>query len=327
MDSFVFAVNAVAPIIFMVAIGYILKRRAFVNVGFAKMANKLVFHIFLPSLLFLNVYKIESLESIELGYMLYVGVALVLIFVLSLPLVVRTTADARRRGVILQAIFRSNYALIGIPLTQSLFGDEGVATASLLSIVVIPVLNILAVLSLSIFKEGERVKLKKVVLDIFKNPLIRSIFLGLAALGIREVFVNVGISFRLSDITPVYSTLSSLSALATPLALIALGAQFEFSSVTELKKEIIVGTVMRTVVVPIFGIGIAYIFFRATFGSAPFATFVAVFCTPTAVSSVPMTQEMDGDVILAGQYVVWTTLISAFTVFFASFFLRYVGVF
>ena len=57
------------------------------------------------------------------------------------------------------------------------------------------------------------------------------------------------------------------------------------------------------------------------------AAFVAVFATPVAVSSVPMTQEMDGDVILAGQLVVWTTLASAFSVFFVSFLLKAAGVF
>ena len=84
---------------------------------------------------------------------------------------------------------------------------------------------------------------------------------------------------------------------------------------------------MRTVVVPLLGLGTAYLFFRNIFGGAQFAAFVAVFATPVAVSSVPMTQEMDGDVILAGQLVVWTTLASAVSVFLVSFLLKAVGVF
>ncbi len=327
MDSLIFAVNAVAPIVFIVAIGYALGRIGVVSESFAKTANKLVFHLFLPCLLFLNIYKIDSLKEIELGYMLYVFLALVIIFAVSIPLVVWLTPDHRRRGAMIQAIFRSNYALIGIPLTESLFGEAGIMTATLLSIAVVPTLNILAVLSLSIFREGGKINIKKILLDIVKNPLIQSIFLGIAVLVVRAFFVSAGVSFRLSDIAPIYKVLTSLSGLATPMALLALGAQFKFSAVAQLKKEIIAGTVMRTAVVPILGIGIAYIFFRDTFSGAHFATFVAVFCTPTAVSSVPMTQEMDGDVILAGQYVVWTTLVSAATVFLASFFLRFVGIF
>ena len=259
--------------------------------------------------------------------MLYVFAALVILFIVAIPLVIGVTRDRRRRGALLQAVFRSNYALIGIPLTESLFGEEGVIAATLLSIVTVPTLNILGVLSLSMFRGEGKVKIKKILVDIVKNPLIEAIFIGLAVLGIRALLVHYGLSFRLSDVTPVYKVLTYLSNLATPLALIALGAQFEFSAVAEMKKEIIVGTVMRTVVVPILGVGAAYLFFGDVFTGAHFATFVSVFATPTSVSSVPMTQEMDGDVILAGQYVVWTTLVSALTVFLTSFFLRYVGIF
>ena len=84
---------------------------------------------------------------------------------------------------------------------------------------------------------------------------------------------------------------------------------------------------MRTVIVPAIGVGIAYLFFRYTFGGAHFAAFIAVFATPVSISSVPMTQEMDGDVTLAGQLVVWTTLASAFSVFFISFLLKLAEVF
>ena len=180
---------------------------------------------------------------------------------------------------------------------------------------------------MSIFRGEGKINVKKILVDITKNPLVRSIFLGILALIIRAVFVKYGVTFRFSEITPLYKVLSYLSNLATPMALLALGAQFEFSAVSELKKEIIAGTLMRTAVVPILGVGIAYLFFRDSFSGAHFATFVAVFCTPTAVSSVPMTQEMDGDVILAGQYVVWTTLVSTLTVFLASFLLRSAGIF
>ena len=74
MESFVFALNAVAPIILMVAVGYWLKKVGLMKGDFAKAANKLVFRVFLPSMLFLNVYKIDSLGELEFGYIIYVFV-------------------------------------------------------------------------------------------------------------------------------------------------------------------------------------------------------------------------------------------------------------
>lgn len=328
MDSFLFAIGAVSPIILMTVIGYLLKRAGFITETLAKALNKLVFRVFLPVMLFLNVYKIEDAEKVDLGYIVYVLLAQILIFLVSIPLVMLVTKKCERRGVLLQATFRSNYALIGIPLAGALFGDSGLLVATLLSAAVIPLYNILAVISLSVFREGgEKPSVKKIILGILKNPLIISIAMGMLTLLVRLLFVRWNITFRLSDIAPVFTALNYLSSLATPLALLVLGAQFEFSAISSLKKEIVFGTVMRTAVAPVLGIGIAYLFFGGDFGGAHFAAFVSVFATPVAVSSVPMAQEMDADVALAGQLVVWTTLASAFSVFLASMALRALEIF
>ena len=250
------------------------------------------------------------------------------IFALAIPTVLLLTDKKKCRGALLQSVFRSNYALIGIPLASSLFPGEGAAVATLLSAIMVPAFNILAVISLSIFNNsGEKPNFKKVMVGIAKNPLILSIFAGLVALGIRAVFVNLGISFRISTIPAIHTTLKYLSNIATPLALLVLGAQFEFSAIPHLKREIISGVVLRSVIVPMLGIGVAYLAFRGSFSGAQFAALVAVFCTPVAVSSVPMAQEMGADAELAGQLVVFTTITSAFTVFVTSFLLKAAGIF
>lgn len=325
MESLLFAINAVLPIAIMVALGYILKKVGFMPPDFSKRANKIVFRICLPAMLFLNVYKIDGVADISFSYAVYVLAAVMVIFLVSIPIVIKLTVPARR-GALLQSAFRSNYALIGIPLASALYGAEGVAVASLLSAIIVPAFNVLAVISLSIFSDAKP-NFKKILTDIFKNPLIIGVIAGLFTLLVRGAFENYGVSFRLSDVTPVYTVLGYLSNIATPLALLVLGAQFEFSAVAELKKEIIYGTLVRSLIVPLFGIGFAYIFFRGIWSGAHFATFVAVFATPVAVSSVPMAQEMNNDAALAGQLVVFTTLMSALSVGIAAFALKALGVF
>ncbi len=328
MNSFLFAVNAVAPIILMVALGYWLKKIGMIRHDLAKSLNKLVFRVFLPATLFLNVYKMDGFEQMEVGYILYaLGMTLIL-FVLALPVAILTTKDGSRRGPMIQVAYRSNFALVGLPLAQSLFGDEGGSVAALLSAAVIPLFNVLAVISLSVFKKDEgKTGVKKIVLGILKNPLIAGIVAGLAALGMRGIFEQNGIDFRLTDVQPVYRVLEYLAGLSTPLALLVLGAQFEFSAIKGMRREIITGVLYRTVLAPIMGIGAAYLFFGSRFGGAHFATFVALFATPVAVSSLPMAQEMGNDAELAGQYVVWTTLVSALSIFLASLWLKQVGIF
>ena len=329
MDSFIFALSAVAPIVLAVIVGYFFKKIGMMDEDFAKKANKLVFRAFMPVMLFVNIYKM-SLSDVDLGFIGYCLIALFIVFALSIPACMMIAGKKDRVGVLVQAIFRSGYSLIGIPLAGSLYGDEGMMAATILSAALIPCFNVLAVISLSALgnDSGERVSPVKIILDIIKNPLIIGIFAALVCVAVRTfIFEPAGITFKLSNIGPLFQVLNYLADLAIPLALLVLGAQFEFSAIAALKKEIIFGTLARTVIVPALVLGVAFIFFRDRFGAAQFATLVAAFATPVAVPSVPMVQEMGGDVTLAGQLVVWSTLASALTVFLVTFLLRMGGAF
>ena len=328
LDSLFFAVNAVTPIVLMVVIGYILRKIGFVDEKFAKQANKLVFRIFLPIMLFSNVCKVDSFADFDYGYMIYTALATVTVFLLAFPVALTVTKRSERRGVMLQAAFRSNYALIGIPLAGALFGAQGELVASILSLVSVPLINILAVISLTLFnKEGKKPTVGSVLIGIIKNPLIEAILLGIIAVILREWLAGAEITFDIREVEPVWKTMSYLSGLATPLALIALGAQFEFSALPGMKKEIITGVLVRCVIVPAVALSIAYFLFGDVFSGAAFAALVAMFATPNAVSTVPMTQEMGGDAALAGQLVVFTTLLSTATIFTSAFVFRILGVF
>ena len=325
-SDLIFSINAVFPIIILVLSGYLLKRIGIVSKELAVNLNRLVFKFFLPIMLFMNVYKIKSISDIKLGYALYAILATLGILALAIPFVCIGSKDPAQRGPMLQGTFRSNYAIVGIPLAISLFGEEGGILASVLSAFIVPVYNLLAVISLSVFsKDKNKNIVKSVLLKTLKNPLIQSIALGALFLVIRLVFVKYSISFRLSNVQFLYDALEKLSSVATPLALVALGAQFEFSQIKELKRQIIFVICLRSVAVPILGLGIAYLL--GCFSSAHFAAFIAVFSTPIAVSSVPMAQEMGSDYSLAGQLVVWTTIASAFTLFISTYILRLVGIF
>ncbi len=326
MEDLLFALNAVAPIIIIVALGYILKRIGIIPVGLAKPLNKIVFRVLLPVMLFYNVYKINNIGSIDFGYLVFVAVSVAALFLIALPLSFVLTKEQSRRAVLIQVVFRSNYALIGIPLAISLFGNEGAAIATILSAVSIPVFNICAVVALSLFDpSGKKPSVIKVLRGIVTNPLIIGIALGLLTVGIRAIFDSAAIDFRLSDIGAFTKVMDYLSGAATPVALLALGAQFEFSAVSSMKREIISGTLLRVAIVPTVVLSIALLF--KSFTGAHFAAFVGLYCTPLAVSTVPMTQEMGSDSELAGQLVIWTTLFSALSIFLFSYILKLIGIF
>ena len=117
----------------------------------------------------------------------------------------------------------------------------------------------------------------------------------------------------------VYETVSKLKTMTTPLALIVLGAQFKFSAVKGLFKEIVVGTLWRIVLAPLLGVGIAVLLSKYTnvisFDANTYPTLIALFGAPVAVSTGVIAAEMGGDEQLATQLVVWSSLGSIFTIY------------
>ena len=328
------AINAILPIILLIALGYFLKRIKLFSGDFLKVGNKLVFRALLPVMLFMNVYD-SQWSAFRWDLILYALIAIIVIFGLGLATCIATTKRADRRGVILQCAFRSNFAIIGTSLAASLSGN-GVAgaTVALLQAFSIPMFNILAVISLTIFtdkpvseepsvpRRDARHSVKGVLLGIVKNPLIIGVVIGLIFLGLRSaevaIFGKVAFSIQ-NNVSFLYSALNMVKNITSPFALMVLGGQFEFSKIKGMFKEIAVGTAWRTVLAPLLGIGVAVLLSAYTdilpLGVDEFPALVALFASPVAVSSAIMASEMGGDEQLATQLVVWTSVCSIFTVF------------
>ena len=350
---FLTTVNAVVPIILLIILGYGLKRINFLNGSFLKFGNKLVFMVLLPCMLFINIYdSMDSFASIRWDVVLYTVIVVCVIFGIGLLTAILITKKSERRGVILQCSFRSNFAIIGLALVERLGGDTSLA--GIVSAFSIPIFNILAVISLTVFvgkpteeavqleirTEGEsEVKtvkkpgeIKNILLGIVKNPLIIGVAAGLLFVAVREIERaicggEVPFSFK-THLKFAYTAVADLKAIASPLALIILGGQFEFSAVKGMTKEIVAGTVLRVVVTPLIGIGGAILLSLTPlvdFGAEVYPTFIALFATPVAVSSAIMAGAMKNDEQLATQLVVWTSVSSILTVFITVFLLMNFG--
>jgi len=319
------AFNAVIPIVLIILLGYLLRRKGAINEVFVKTGNRLGFNLFLPAMLFINVYSIESVDAIRWDVVLYCVPMILVIFLLCVATVRFASQVPERRGVILQASFRSNMAIIGLSLSSTLGGPEAVAVAAIVSAFTIPVMNILAVVALSLYVNGEgsnKPSVKKIVLNILKNPLIIAISLGLVCLVIRAMemrfFGEVVFSLE-RDLKILYTCLNNLKSVASPFALLILSGQFEFGATKSFLREIIVGTAWRVVLSPLITIGFAIFLSTHTtllnFGVSEYPALIALFGTPVAVSTAVMAAQMGNDEQLATQLVVWSSIASIVTMF------------
>lgn len=317
MNTFLFSLNAVAPILLVIVVGYIVAKSKLVTKSFFQEANKFVFNIAIPIYLFYSVYNIESISHINWELVIIaVGMILVIFFAATL-FFIAYTKDPGKRGALIQCSFRSNYAIIGIPLAQAMGGDDAVAAAAIISAVGIPTFNILAVITLSVFSyenNKDNISLKSILKSIYKNPLIRGVVLALICLVIRS-FTN----FRIKENIPfLYDAISDLAKIASPLALVVQGGLFEMSAVRDLAKDISLGVLWRLILTPLIGISAAYLFALndiVNIDAASYPALVAFYGSPVAVSSAIMAEAMHSHGTLARQLVVWTNICSIFTVF------------
>lgn len=333
LSIFLFAANAVLPIVAVIFLGFVLRNTGFLGEKFFSDANRLMFKVALPAMLFYNIYNIESISDINVSTLLFGVAAVTVLFLLGLLYSVLFIKDPKQKGVVWQAAFRSNSALIGYQLSESLGGLAGLQCMSLLSAFTIAQFNVFAVIALSVFSGKGKTDWKKVFTGIVKNPLIIAIFCGLCVLGVRALIpVNADGEkvFMLQTAFPfLYTALKQVAGIASPIAFLVLGGQFSFKAIKGMFGQIVSGTLLRVVAAPVLILGAAVLLSKYTsvfdFGVAEYAAFVALFGSPVAVSSAVMAKEMNNDEQLAGQLVVWSSLLSIFTIFITVCVLRYAG--
>ena len=346
-----YSFNAVMPIILLILLGVFARRKGFLEPPMLRKVNKFNFRFNFFAMMFMNLYEVESIRHMPVRMGVFMIASHCLLVLLGIILSGFLTGERFRRGVLVQALFRSNYAIIGIPVTVALVGDLGGQIASFLQLPVVLFYNMVSVLLLSYYSDYEAqyrlygegplaesnqsreeqkkamaqksgVDFGKILKGLVTNPLIQGLLTGMVVLLIREVIprgVDGELVFSMrNDLPWLYSSLQSLARMATPLALIVLGGQLEMKEIKGYRKELIAGVLMRLVGAPAVGFSLLYVAVRLgllVVGRPEIAVVVAIFGSPLAVSSIVMANEMGGDGHLDGQIVVWSSIFGMLSLF------------
>ena len=315
-ENLAISVNAVLPLIICMAAGYLFRRTKLVDEGFCRKCNTFCFKTFLPLMIFMNVYNSDLESAVQPGAFLFAAAAVLVIFAaafLIIPRIVKkgsVDSAASRQAVLIQCIFRSNFVIFGYQVVANVYGAGQAAVASVMAAIVVPLYNVLAVITLEYFTNSKN-GLRPVILGIIKNPLI----IGAVA----------ALLFKLSGLTlpaPLYTGLSDMAGMATPLALVVLGGTFHFDALRRNAGALAIGTLGKIVVAPLVMVPIAAAF---GFRDANLLSLVIVFASPAAVNSYTMAAAYGHDPELAGQLVVVTSVLSMVSVFGWIFLLRMLG--
>lgn len=312
MENLMISANAVLPMCLVMALGYGTRRLGWLRREEISTINKIAFRIFLPCLLYYNVYCSDLSGSFDPLLMAYAVGGVLLTFGLALGYTLLTEKLPERRGVLIQGMFRSNYVIMGIPVATALLGADQLGTVSILIAVIVPLFNMLAVVVLEVFR-GQKPKPLHILGQIAKNPLVIGSVLGILTLvaGIRLPHI-------------LEQTIQSVSAIASPLQLFLLGAFFQFSGLKTYRRELVTVSIAKLIVAPGLFLGLGALL---GFRGVAFVSLIGIFASPTAVNSFTMAQQMGGDAELAGDIVVTTSAVSILTMFLWIFLFKSLGVF
>lgn len=294
------AFHAIVPLFLIIAVGYTVKRLGWIGPEEVRRLNKVTFYTFMPVMLFYNIYTSDFSQAVRLPYALFVvGAALGMVAV-SFAVTLLAEKMPERRGVMIQAAFRSNFVLLGLPIAAELLPEGNLGVTALMVAIVVPIYNMMSVVVLEYFRGGKP-RAGEVLLAVVKNPLILGSVAGLLVQALHITLPEVLVSFA-----------GKMNSAATPLILLLLGASFETREIARYKKELLVCVGLRLVVFP----G-AILTLAAALGlrDIEFVTVLAMTAAPTAVNSFNMAQQLGGDSQLAGSAVVVSTAASFFTLF------------
>ena len=300
VSNLIVAICAVIPLFFLMLVGFAVKKMRLLTELELAHVNRMVFKIFFFFMMFYNIYTTDLAKTFRPHLMLFGAVGVLASALIGGIIICLIEKSNKRRGAMIQAIFRSNFVIMGIPIISNIFGDDQLA---------IPTISVFI---LETFRGGH-FYLPGILLGVLKNPMILGAIFG-------TLFLVLGIPLPKVILKPI----SQLAAATTPMALIVLGASFKAGSYHEHLPQLIGCILGRLIIVPTIMLSLAiFLGFRGI----ELVTLMAIFATPCAVAGYAMAQQMGSDADLAGNCVVYTTGLSCFTIFGWVFVLKTLGMF
>ena len=313
MNSFQTALSAVLPMFVMLGLGIGVRKIGLADKHTLGQLNRLCFRCFLAVNVYYNICKVNIAEVFNARLLIYAIATQFVILAISVLAGMVTEKSKKRRGALAHGIFHTNFVIFGTLIGTALCGEGNIGAISLLIAILVPVQNVLSVILLELCREGGKLNIRSMAMGVIKNPFVIAAVLG---------FLTQLVGFQYPSV--LGNILRDLGRCATPIALIVMGGLFNFGSIRDNLKPVIVGVLFRLIVVPAV---LILITIQLGFRGAEFIALMSFFIAPCATSSFNLAIEMDSDADLAAQLVVFTSLCSLFTIFLWIFVLSNFGIF
>lgn len=294
--------NTIVPIFGVILLGLAAKQKGFLPPHFLGPANRLVFYIAIPAMVFRAVSQAPFHQRFNPDILFLAAASMTLVLACSWVWGRMLQLRKGNLGTFIQSATHSNIGYIAFAVSYYYLGDEGLATTGLYSGFIIILQNFYSVTALTISSNKAKNHLGqggRVIGQVLMNPTVIS--------------AGAGIVFSIFDISlpvVVSRTLDIISGLSLPMALLIIGASLSFELMQPKMKAVISTTLIKLLLLP----GVAYVLFiLAGHSSREILPILIMLCSPTGTVAFVMAREMEGDTDLAAAAISFCTICSPLT--------------
>ena len=310
LNSLLVALQVVLPMAITMGVGSLVRTVGIIKREDMGSVDTLIFKVLMPCLLFKNIYHINFTSSSYQREVIGICVGIGLVFLLAVVLPPYLVKDRRQAASIGQAVFRCNYVLFGVAVTESIYGKGNAGLTALLGAIVVPVTNALSIVLLEMAR-NRKASLPKLLKAVLSNAMVIAAIL---ALGLKILKI---------ELPPfILTVVEDFAGVTTTISFISLGVGLDLKELRQNRRAMTVGVLLRMILLPAIFLPVVV---ALGFREKALCAFMIFFASPTAISTYPMAVAMDADGPLAGQLVCVTTLLSVVTMFLLVFFFQTVG--
>ena len=311
MSNLIYSINATLPIFLLIILGKVLKTTKIINDEFTKTADRYVFRIALPALLFSDLTENNVGSAFDGKYVLFCFSVTIFSIAVLWGLTEKFMKNEEQKGAFIQGSYRSA-AILGLAFINNMYDSVGMAPLMIIGCV--PLYNIFAVIILTLKGDngGKKPNMKETFINVMKNPILLSILIALP-------FALLNLHFP----SFVNKAIGSVANTATPLALISIGASFEGKKALKKMKPTLLASFIKLILLVGLFLPLAVFF---GYRNQELMALLVMLGSPTTVSSYIMAKNTGNDGILTSSIIVLTTLLSSLTLTLWIFVLKSFGV-
>ena len=236
MSNLIYSINATLPIFLLIILGKVLKTTKIINDEFTKTADRYVFRIALPALLFSDLTENNVGSAFDGKYVLFCFSITIFSIAVLWGLTEKFMKNEEQKGAFIQGSYRSSAAILGLAFINNMYDSVGMAPLMIIGCV--PLYNIFAVIILTLKGDngGKKPNMKETFINVMKNPILLSILIALP-------FALLNLHFP----SFVNKAIGSVANTATPLALISIGASFEGKKALKKMKPTLLASFIKLI--------------------------------------------------------------------------------